>query len=249
LGSAAPPETLPGWRWGDGLMSGVLSESLPPPSGPGLAPDIESIKRELVNQRLGVLLSWVNDLDGEGLSAPLRSVRGAIEAARRTDDPSRAVQLVDRTSRLLKRTEQRWAKVRELQKREDELRRMARKVGIDTTLYDRRVATERGSIRQRPLSEALFRSAEASLATSIVALEQAIAGQLPEGTEHSERALVDRAGPTSEPAAAAATGAFLVSYLGRSETRSAQPAARSCPGCGSSMPGSYCVRCRVVWVD
>jgi hypothetical protein len=215
----------------------------------GVSPGHQPSMRSLVDVRAQILRSWVETLEGEGLSVPLDPIRGAIETAKRTADSKRAQKLVERTSRLLSQTQRRWGTVRDLLKKSEQVRANAHQAGIDTVAFDQQIAGVQASIRTGRLSEALFTASETKISAAIQALELENSSPDPNPTQPAEDLSAHRAVLTSVSGGSAGLRNILVSYLDRGEMERAANGTRPCPGCRAAMNGSYCRNCRMVWID
>lgn len=120
--------------------------------------------------RLQSLVGRGRALELEGLPFPTQQIQASYEAAVVAGDGEGADRLLRRSELLLETVARDWAWIRELLRRTDELRELARRVGIDVDHLDSRVGNARTQLKSAPLSAGSLQKAAASSSAALAVL-------------------------------------------------------------------------------
>jgi hypothetical protein len=124
--------------------------------------------------RLRRLIEQGKTLEAEGLPFPTDQVRVAIETSSAQGNRAEAEKLLQRSETLLASATRDWTWVRALLQREDELRELAQRLGIDLEHLDSRVGNARAQLRNSPLSQGSLQKAAASASAGVAVLNDTI---------------------------------------------------------------------------
>ncbi|MCI4362075.1 MAG: hypothetical protein L3J77_02635 [Thermoplasmata archaeon] len=128
----------------------------------------------LGTDRLRRLVEQGKTLEAEGLPFPTDQVRVAIETLTSQGNRPEAEKLLQRSETLLASATRDWTWVRALLQREDELRELAQRLGIDLEHLDSRVGNARAQLRNSPLSQGSLQKAAASASAGVAVLNDTI---------------------------------------------------------------------------
>ncbi|MCI4329298.1 MAG: hypothetical protein L3K01_06855 [Thermoplasmata archaeon] len=124
--------------------------------------------------RLRRLVEHGKTLEAEGLPFPTDQIRTAVESSLAEGNREQAEKILVRAETLLASATRDWTWVRGLLQREDELRELALRLGIDLEHLDARVGNARAQLKGAPLSQGSLQKAAASASAGLAVLNDTI---------------------------------------------------------------------------
>jgi hypothetical protein len=127
-----------------------------------------------IRTRLGSLVQRGEALEAEGVPFPSAQIHDTVERALATGSPQEALQILSRGETLLTKTSTDWSWVKELLRRDEEMRGIANAIGVDLAHLDARVGNPRKTLQSQPLSTGSLERAAASASLALAVLSDAI---------------------------------------------------------------------------
>lgn len=124
--------------------------------------------------RLRRLVEHGKTLEAEGLPFPTDQIRTAVEASLAEGNREQAEKILVRAETLLASATRDWTWVRALLQREDELRELALRLGMDLEHLDARIGNARAHLKGSPLSQGSLQKAAASASAGLAVLNDTI---------------------------------------------------------------------------